>query len=435
MITQHEYQQRRQQLVQRLENNSVVIMPAAQEVLRNGDAHYRFRQNSDFFYLTGFDEPDAVLLLVIDDHQRFQYILFNHENTQEQLIWHGQRAGQTQARQRFLADEAYPLHQLDEELLELLADRSWVYLPLAKPHDLEQRVVHTLDQLKTKQRSGVRAPDRLIDIEPFVHAMRLFKSDSEIILMRQAAQLSAQAHIRAMQSVSQLNYEYEVEAELLYEFHRQGCRAAAYDSIVAGGANACILHYTRNQSPLNKGDLLLIDAGGEYHYYAADITRTFPIDGRFNAEQQAIYELVLVAQLAGLEQVKPGIAWHRVQQGIVEVITQGMIELGLLAGSTEKLIADQAYRSVYMHNSGHWLGLDVHDAGDYKVGEQWRPLEAGMVLTVEPGIYISETADVDDKWRGIGVRIEDDVLVTERGHEILSAAAPKTVADIQAVMQ
>jgi Xaa-Pro aminopeptidase len=435
MILQHEYRQRRQRLVQQLENNSVVIIPAAREVLRNGDAHYRFRQNSDFYYLTGFDEPDAVLLLAVDDHRRFQYILFSHENTQEQLIWHGQRAGQTQARQQFLADEAYPLHQLDEKLPEILADRSWVYLPLGRPHDLERRVEQTLDQLKSEQRSGIHAPDRFIDIQPLVHEMRLFKSDSEIDLMRQAAQLSAKAHIRAMQHVSRLNYEYEVEAELLYEFSRQGCRAPAYDSIVAGGANACILHYTRNQAPLNKGELLLIDAGGEYHYYAADISRTFPINGRFNAEQRAIYELVLEAQLAGLEQVKPGVPWHRVQQRIVEVITHGLIELGILAGPVEKSIADQAYRSVYMHNSGHWLGLDVHDAGDYKIGGQWRPLEAGMVLTVEPGIYISETADVDDKWRGIGVRIEDDVSVTEEGHEILSALAPKTVDDIQAVMQ
>ncbi|NKB46835.1 MAG: M24 family metallopeptidase [Legionellales bacterium] len=432
MITQQEYQQRRIQLVNQLESNSVVIIPAAQQVVRNNDVHYRFRQDSDFFYLTGLEEPDAILVLLIDQAHRFQYILFTHTNNPEQMVWHGARIGQDGAEQQFLADDAYPLSQWQEKLPKWLADRHWIYTPLGKRRDLEQQITQVLQQFKAKT---AHTSKQLIDVAPLIHAMRVIKSDTEIKLMRHVAKLSAHAHVLAMQQVQHLQYEYEVEAQLLYEFHRQGCRAPAYDSIVAGGANACILHYTHNQDRLRQGDLLLIDAGGEYQNYAADITRTFPIQGQFNAKQQAIYELVLAAQLAGLEQVKPKMPWDSIQQRIVEVITQGLMDLGLLTGSLEQLIAEQAYRSVYMHNSGHWLGLDVHDVGDYKINGQSRTLQAGMVLTVEPGIYIAENNAIDEAWHGIGVRIEDDVLVTEQGCEILSVDAPKTIADIQTTMR
>ncbi len=434
MITQAEYQERRANLAQKLPADSIAIIPAAVEANRNGDAHYRFRQDSNFYYLTGFDEPNA--LLVIEAGKECRSILFNRPRNALEEQWTGTRLGQEGAKSVLGMYAAYPVSSISEELPKLLAGKSAVYYALGRNPELEKMVIHALNNIKGQVRRGSKAPEVLGDLEPILGEMRLFKSDAEIDLMRKAASISVDAHKRAMQACKELEHEYELEAELTYEFSRQGCRSVAYDPIVGGGENACILHYTDNNKPLRHGDLVLIDAGGEYANYAADITRTFPINGRFTPEQKTIYELVLKAQKAGIASVKPGVAWNTIQQIMVKILTAGLCELGIIQGDVDDLIAQEAYKPFYMHNSGHWLGLDVHDCGHYKINNEWRPLEAGMVLTVEPGLYISSNIHgVHKRWCGIGVRIEDDILVTKSGHEILTAALPVDVDDIEALMR
>lgn len=434
MITQIEFQARRQKLAKQLPPDSVAFIPAAQELLRNGDSHYRFRQDSNFYYLTGFNEPDA--LLVIISGEAFQSILFNRPRNPAEEQWTGVRLGQDGALNHLLMDAAFPMTSVEEELPRLLAGKTSIYYALGRHAELEQHIIHSLNMLKTQVRRGVRAPDALCDLEPLLAEMRLYKSDAEIDLLRQAARISVDAHKRAMQLCQNMEFEYQLEAELLYEFSRQGCRSVAYDPIVGSGENACVLHYTENNQPLRRGDLVLIDAGGEYANYAADITRTFPVNGTFTPEQKSIYELVLKAQKAGIAAVKPGVLWNSIQQIMVRILTEGLCELGILKGTLDELIANEAYKPFYMHNSGHWLGLDVHDAGSYRVNGEWRPLESGMVLTVEPGLYISSGMDgVDKRWWGIGVRIEDDVLVTKTANEVLTSALPVDVDHIEALMR
>lgn len=434
MISRQEYQKRRQKLAQKLPQGAIAIIPAADEVIRNGDAHYRFRQDSDFYYLTGFNEPEALLLIVAGEKN--ESYLFNrpHNPTQEQ--WTGKRLGQEGACKELGITAAYTMEKLSEHLPEFLAGKTAIYYAIGRYPAYEKHVLHALQILKGQIRRGVKAPEALCDLEPVLSEMRLIKTEAEIALMRRAAAISVTAHKRAMQVCGQVDYEYQLEAELLYEFSRQGCRAVAYDPIVGGGANTCILHYTENNQPLRDGDLVLIDAGGEFGNYAADITRTFPVNGRFSAEQRAIYDLVLQAQKAGIACIKPGVAWNEVQQRIVRILTSGLCELGLLKGKVDELINQEAYKPFYMHNSGHWLGLDVHDCGRYKIESQWRPLQAGMVLTVEPGLYISAGMDgVEPRWWNIGVRIEDDILVTEDGYENLTAALPTEITEIEALMR
>lgn len=427
MLTQEDFAKRRQRLVKQVGEGNVAIVPSAREVVRNGDVHYTFRQNSDFYYLTGFNEPDAVAVL-IPGRSEGEYILFNRPKNKQQEIWTGIRAGQKGACEDYGANQAYAIDELNKVLPKLLNNCQQLFYSFGRDHKFDHRILAWEKEVKAKSRSGVHPPLSIVDIEQIIHEMRLFKDDKEIALMKKAAQISTDAHLRAMQCCKAGRYEYELAAELHYEFHKQGATGPAYDSIVAGGANACILHYTSNQAKLNAGELLLIDAGAEYQYYAADITRTFPINGQFTAEQKIIYDIVLQAQLAGIAEVRPGNAWHRVQQAIVKVIAAGLAEYGI--------IDNKLYKTVYMHNSGHWLGLDVHDAGDYKINSQWRNLEPGMVLTVEPGIYISaDNEHIDKRWHNIGVRIEDDVCVTAAGCEVLSAALPKTIDEITAIIK
>lgn len=434
MITQQEYQARRKKLAEQLPTDSVAIIPAAHELLRNGDAHYRFRQDSNFYYLTGFNEPDA--LLVIISGKESQSILFNRPRNPTQEQWTGKRLGQEGAVRELGMHAAFPMASVAEELPKLFAGKSAVYYALGRNPQVEQQIVRGLNTLKDQVRRGVKAPEALCDLEGILGEMRLFKSEAEVDLMRHAARISVDAHKRAMQLCQNMEYEYQLEAELVYEFSRHGCRSVAYDPIVGSGENACILHYTENNQPLGRGDLVLIDAGGEYDNYAADITRTFPVNGIFSPSQKSIYELVLKAQKAGIAAIKPGVAWNSIQQVMVRILTAGLCELGILKGTVDELIATEAYKPFYMHNSGHWLGLDVHDCGSYKINGEWRPLEPGMVLTVEPGLYISSGMHgVDKRWWGIGVRIEDDILVTKTANEVLTAALPVDVSEIEALMR
>ncbi|MFJ1268541.1 Xaa-Pro aminopeptidase [Legionella lytica] len=434
MITQQEYQARRNKLAQQLPEGSVAIVIAAHEQLRNGDAHYRFRQDSNFYYLTGFNEPDAILVLIAG--QEGQSILFNRPRNPGAEQWTGRRLGQQGAVDELGMQQAYSIEDVAHELPTLFSGKSAVYYSFARNAELEQLVMDSLSVLKDQVRRGVKAPNCLCDLEPLLGEMRLIKSEAELDLMREAARISVDAHLRAMRQCKEVGHEYQLEAELIYEFSRQGCRSVAYDPIVGGGENACVLHYTDNNHPLNAGDLVLIDAGGEYENYAADITRTFPVSGRFSPEQKSIYELVLKSQKAGIAAVKPGAPWNGVQQIIIRILTEGLCELGILQGDVDELIKQEAFRPFYMHNSGHWLGLDVHDSGLYKIEGEWRPLVPGMVLTVEPGLYISSnTPGVDKRWWGIGIRIEDDVAVTATGHEVLTGALPVDVADIEALMR
>ena len=434
MIDQNEYATRRKKLAEQLPEGSVAFIAAATEVYRNGDTHYRFRQNSDFYYLTGFNEPDAILVISASKHPHCT--LFNRTRNVAEEQWTGRRLGQEGAIEQLKMDTAYPIHSVKEELPKLLMEKALVYYSFGKNPFLEQQIMDALIFVKSQMRRGAKAPDNLCDLEPILGELRLFKSDAEIDLMRRAAQISVDAHKRAMRVCKKVHFEYELEAELIYEFSRHGCRSVAYDPIVGSGENACIRHYTENNKPLHNGELVLIDAGGEYENYAADITRTFPVSGVFTSEQRIIYELVLKAQKAGISAIKPGAAWNSVQVTMVRILTTGLCELGIIRGDVDELIANEAYKPFYMHNSGHWLGLDVHDSGRYKILNEWRSLEAGMVLTVEPGLYISkDLPEVDKLWWDIGVRIEDDVLVTPFGHEVLTADLPVNVAEIEALMR
>lgn len=434
MITQKEYQSRRRELARRLPSGCIALIPAASETIRNGDSHYRFRQDSDFYYLTGFDEPDALLLITSDTTSKSY--LFNRPRNPAEEQWTGTRLGQEGACSELGVDAAYPLSSLETQLPQLLEGRQAFYYAIGRYPAWASRILEAWQLVKGQVRRGVLAPEAFYDLAPILGEMRLYKSAAEIDLMREAAQISVAAHQRAMRACRHSSNEHQLEAELLYEFSRQGCRGIAYDPIVAGGNNACTLHYNKNNQPLKEGDLLLIDAGGEFDNYAADITRTFPINGRFSTEQRLIYELVLQSQKAGIACIKPGCIWDEVQQAIVQVLTTGLVELGILRGSVEQLIANEAYKPLYMHHSGHWIGLDVHDCGYYKIEGKWRPLEAGMVLTVEPGLYISEgLTGIDSRWWGIGVRIEDDIHVTQDGFENLTQGLAVEVTDIEALVR
>lgn len=429
-----EFAARRNRLLRRLETNSIAIVPTSPVRLRNRDVDYPFRPDSNFYYLTGFPEPEAVAVLLRDGGQS-RYILFCRDRDPAAETWTGRRAGQDGARRHFGADEAYSINRLDEVLTDLLANRDRIYYPMGKQPEFDDRLINMVNAVRGKARAGVSAPGHVIDIDHILHDMRLFKSAAEIKTMRQAARVSAAAHRRAMTVCRPGMMEYQVEAELLHEFNRHGCRSPAYPPIVGGGANACILHYVDNNAQLHDGDLLLIDAGAEHDYYAADITRTFPVNGRFSAAQRAVYDVVLEAQQAAIAEVTPGNPWNAPHDAAVRVLTKGLVRLGLLKGNTRKLIKDQAYQRFYMHRTGHWLGMDVHDVGDYKQDGQWRTLKPGMAMTVEPGLYIAAgRKDVARKWWNTAVRIEDDVLVTRRGHDILSRDAPKDPDDIQALM-
>lgn len=434
-MKQAEFKKRRHQLMQRIGKNNIAIIASASVCTRNRDVDYPFRQDSDFYYLTGFNEPDAMAVF-IPGREQGEYILFCREYDEKKALWEGAHAGLEGATKHYDADDAFPITDLNDILPGMLEGKTKVFYPMGRDPELDHHLLDWIKHIRSQSRTGLVAPGELIALEPILHEMRLFKSATEIKLMRTAAEVSAKAHVQAMRLCKPGLYEYQIEAELLYHFHQAGLRHVAYPSIVATGSNACTLHYTDNNSKLKAGDLLLIDAGAECDHYAADITRTFPVSGKFTEPQKQLYQLVLDAQAAALEQIKPGASWIQVHDAAVEVLTKGMVALGLLKGRVKKLIKDEKYKQFYMHRTGHWLGMDVHDVGDYKINQEWRVLEAGMVLTVEPGIYIPvDGKNIDAKWRGIGIRIEDDVLVTKQGYEILTSGVPKTIAEIEALMQ
>ncbi len=423
---------RRERVIERL-GVGVMVIATAPEAVRNRDAHYPYRYDSYFYYLAGFPEPEAVVVLVAGGEPR--QILFCRERHEEREIWDGFRYGPEAAREAFAFDEARPIAELDEAMAQILEDQPQLAYAIGADPAWDARVLGWLNAVRAKGRSGVAAPERLTDARRVLDEMRLVKDAHELALMRRAAEISAAAHVRAMRTTRPGRHEYEIEAELLHAFRSQGALAPAYTSIVAGGANACVLHYVTNSQPLNAGELLLVDAGAEYGGYAADITRTFPVSGRFSPAQRDAYEVVLAAQAAAIARLAPGESWHAPHEAALKVLTQGMVDLGLLQGEVDGLIEAEAYKRFYMHRTGHWLGLDVHDAGEYKVGGEWRPLEPGMTLTVEPGLYIRPAQDVPEAFWNLGIRIEDDALVTAEGCEILTGGVPKAVAEIEELMR
>ncbi len=432
-MDQKEFARRRKQLMHMMGPGSIAILPTNPEQSRNRDVDFPFRPDSDFYYLSGFSEPEAVTVLV-PGREHGEFLLFCRDRDPEMEIWNGRRAGPDGAVQKFGADDAFPISDIDDILPGLLESRERVFYTMGAAPDFDKRVIGWVNLIRKQSRAGKHAPDEFVSLEHFVHDMRLYKSRAEIKVMRQAANIAARAHKRAMCLCQPGMMEYELEAEFLHEFRKAGGEPA-YPSIVGGGDNACILHYTENNAELNDGDLVLIDAGAEHQCYASDITRCFPVNGRFSAAQRAIYELVLDAQRAAIEAVYPGNNWNAPHEAAVKVITRGLVKLGLLKGRPATLIKEQAYQRFYMHRTGHWLGMDVHDVGDYKVGDEWRVLEPGMVLTVEPGLYIAAgSKGVARKWWDIGVRIEDDVLVTRSGYDVLSKNVPKQVDEIEALM-
>ena len=433
MISRKEFIRRRKQLMRMMGRDSIAIIPTAPERMRNRDVEFPFRADSDFYYLTGFPEPEAVAVLS-PGRKHGEYLLFCRERDPQMETWTGRRAGTAGAVESWDADDAFPIGDIGDILPGLLERCDRVFYTMGNDPAFDRRILDWVNRLRQGGRAGTRAPDEFISLEHLLHDMRLYKSRSEVRVMRTAAKVACRAHRRAMQACRPGMHEYGIEAELLHEFRSAGM-VPAYSSIVGGGENGCILHYTANASELCDGDLLLIDAGAEYDCYASDVTRTFPVNGRFSEAQRALYEVVLAAQLAAISKVAPGNHWNAPHAAAVRVLTRGLIKLGILKGKPAQLIRQEAYRRFYMHRTGHWLGMDVHDVGDYKVGGEWRVLEPGMVLTVEPGLYIpAGSRGVSRKWWNTGIRIEDDVLVTRDGHEVLSAAAPKTVAEIESVM-
>ncbi len=413
--------------------DGIAIMPAAPAKIYSRDVEYRFRQDSDFFYLTGMAEPESVAVLV-PGRDNGEYVLFCRERNKERELWDGARAGTAGAVETYGADDAFPIDDIDDILPGIMESCNRVYYTMGQYADFDARISDWVNALRAKELRGVHTPQEFVALDHLLHDMRLYKSRAELSAMRRSAKVAAKAHKRAMQFVRPGMYEYEVEAEFLHEFRRHDA-GLSYSPIVGAGANACTLHYVENSARLEDGDLLLIDAGCELDYYASDITRTFPVNGRFSPEQLAVYEIVLEAQTAAIEKTLEGNHWNEPHDAAVYAITRGLKRIGLLDGSLPKLIKDGAYREFFMHRTGHWLGMDVHDVGDYKVGDEWRHLEAGMVTTVEPGIYITGSRKVPARWRNIGIRIEDDVAVTRDGPDVLSKDLPRDPDEIEALMQ
>jgi len=434
-IRLQEFQRRRRELMEQMEPNSIAILAAAPERTRNRDVEHPYRQDSDFWYLSGFPEAEAVMVL-LPGREHGEYVLFCRERDRAREIWNGYRAGPEGAVAEYGADDAFPINDIDDILPGLVEGRERVYYDLGRDAGFDTRLMGWVNTIRELVRTGAQPPGEFVALSHLLHDMRLFKSQAEAELMRDAAQISAGAHVRAMQAVRPGMFEYQLEAEYLHEFMRHGARSPAYPSIVGGGANGCILHYIENSAPLKDGDLVLVDAGCELQNYASDITRTFPVNGKFSGEQRALYELVLASQYAAIEATHTGNHWNVPHETVVRILTEGLVDLGLLAGNPDDLIEEQAYQRFFMHRTGHWLGLDVHDVGDYRVGGEWRQLEPGMTLTVEPGLYIAPDDDtVEERWRGIGIRIEDDVLVTNEGCDVLTRDVPKAIDDIEALMR
>jgi len=426
------YAHRRTRLLAQM-GRGIAVIPTAPEVLRNGDAHYPYRFDSHFYYLTGFDEPEAVLVLIAGNVP--QSILFCREKNREREIWDGYRHGPEAAKSAFGFDATFPIAQLDEKLIELMTNQPVIFHRVGHDSAWDTRLLNLRSRVQEKARSGISAPNEIHDVRVLLDEMRLFKDNEELATMRRAASISGDAHIRAMRATRPGMMEYEIEAQLFHEFRRNGAQSPAYTSIVAGGANACVLHYISNDKLLIDGDLLLIDAACELDGYAADITRTFPVNGKFNAAQKEIYEMVLASQAAAIEVSHPGAHWNDPHEAALRVIAQGLIDFKLCSGSVDAVLESESYKRFYMHRTGHWLGMDVHDVGAYKIGDNWRELQPGMAFTVEPGCYIRPADDVPQAFWNIGIRIEDNVVITPQGCEILTVKTPKTVAAIEELMR
>jgi Xaa-Pro aminopeptidase len=427
-----EFEKRRAQLMRMVGPGGVVILPSAPIRTRTRDIEYSYRQDSDFYYMTGFPEPEAVVVLA-PGRASGEYLIFCREKNPEREQWDGKRAGQVGAVETYGADDAFPIDDLDDILPGIMESCGRVYYTMGMYAEFDSRMAEWVNTLRSKLSRGVQSPHEFVALDHLLHDMRLFKSRGELSAMRKSAKVAVAAHKRAMQVTRPGMYEYEVEAEFRHEFRRHNAWTS-YNPIVGGGRNTCILHYVENDQLLNDGDLLLIDAGCELDYYASDITRTFPVNGRFNAAQRAVYEIVLEAQRAAIEKTMVGNHWNEPHDAAVRVITKGLKKLGLLQGSLPKLLKDGAYQPFYMHRTGHWLGIDVHDVGDYKVGDEWRMLEPGMVTTVEPGIYIGNSRKIPKEFRNIGIRIEDDVAITSKGPDVLSKGLVSDPDDIEALM-
>ncbi len=437
LVRPEDYARRRQNLMRQMGPSSIAIIPGASELIRSRDTHFRFRQDSNLSYLSGFPEPDAVLVL-IPGRQQGQVVFFCREKDRSKEIWDGFRAGPEGAIAQYGADDAFPISDMDEILPGLIEGKDKVFYSMGLYPELDKHLTSWINHIRAQSRSGVSPPAEIVDLDHLVHEMRLLKSAAELKVMRKAAKISAAAHTRAMRVCRPGLYEYQLQAEIEYWFAQNGAEAAAYSTIVGGGANACVLHYIENRSPLRDGDLVLIDAGCEYQGYAADITRTFPVNGKFSAEQRALYDIVLDAQYAAIDACQVGRRFIEPHVASVQVIAQGLLDLGLLKGKLDQVIEERAYTRFYMHRAGHWLGMDVHDVGDYKVdgsAGEWREFEHGMVTTIEPGIYVhQDDTSVPARWRGIGIRIEDDVVLRKTGREILTSAVVKKPGEIEALM-
>ena len=428
-----EFTRRRKQLMGMVGEGGIVILPAAPVRMRSRDVEYRFRQDSDFYYLSGFAEPDAVAVLV-PGRDSGEFLLFCRDRNPDKELWDGKRAGPDGAMRDFAADDAFPIDDIDDILPGIMESCSRVYYTMGQYSEFDTRIAEWINSLRSRELRGVHPPQEFVALDHLLHDMRLYKSRAEITAMRKSANVAVKAHQAAMSAVRPGLYEYEIEAEFANEFRRNDAWMS-YSPIVGGGANSCTLHYVENRDKLVDGDLLLIDAGCELDYYASDITRTIPVSGKFSPEQRAVYEIVYEAQLAAIEKTCKGNHWNEPHDAAVRVITQGLIDIGLLKGTLKSLIKDGAYRDYFMHRTGHWLGIDVHDVGDYKVGDEWRFLETGMVTTVEPGIYIPAGSKAAKRWQNIGIRIEDDVAVMSDGPDVLSKGLAKDPDDIESLMQ
>ena len=432
-MNRKEFAKRRRQLMRMVGKGGIAILPASQIKMRNRDVEYNYRQDSDFYYLTGFPEPEAVAVLA-PGRPGGEYILFCREKDPQREIWDGRRVGPNGAVDEFDADDAFPISDIDEILPGIIENCERVYYSIGIHPEFDQRLIGWVSDLRGRGGRSHHTPDEFITLDHLLHDQRLYKSRAEISAMRRAAKLAARAHKRAMGVCRPGMHEFELEAEFQHEFRRNSTQMA-YQPIVGSGPNACVLHYVDNDRQMMDGDLVLVDIGCEHDYYASDVTRTFPVNGRFSDAQRTIYDIVLEAHQAALDNIAPGRHWNEPHDAAVKVITKGLRRIGLLKGQLTTLIRKQAYQPYFMHRTGHWLGLDVHDVGDYKVSDQWRLLEPGMVMTVEPGIYIADRArGVAKRWWGIGVRIEDDILVTRDGNEVLTGDLPRQADDVEALV-
>jgi len=428
-----QFKRRREELMQRM-GGGMAIFPSAPTAVRNSDVEHEYRQDTDFYYLTGFEEPNAVAVLA-PDHPEHKFVLFVQPKDRDKEVWTGWRVGPERTKEEYGADEAFTIDKLDEQMPKLAENGDRMYYRFGIDPSFDQRLVGWMGLFQRHRQREGKGPTSIIDPAELLHEMRLVKTPDDLELLRRAIDISCEGHLAAFQALKPGAYEYELEAIIRYVFRKSGSPRCGYPPIVASGHNATVLHYTVNERRIEEGELLLIDAGAEFGYYTGDVTRTMPASGSFTEDQAALYQLVLDAQLEAIEAIRPGVTFNEPHDRVVRVLTEGLVRLRLLDGEIEKLIEENALKKFYMHRTSHWLGMDVHDAGPYKVADEWRKLEPGMVMTVEPGLYIAtDFEDVDPRYRGIGIRIEDDVLITEDGSEVLSARVPKSIKDIEALM-